>query len=399
MSLAACAPVSSGGGFLKSSLAYLDCAGRAIGSAGYTALTQPGSVISQLILAAITLFIAWQGIRMMFGRTPDMGDAVLAVAKIGLVLMLVTSWPAVRTLFAEPSFAGPAELAAQARVQGPMPIEDRLQRVDDGIVALTKWGTGKLDIRAGRTAEGQPAASEFAGIALADNLALGLGRLSFLVGALVSLGLLKLLSGIMIAALPIFAGLLLFDVSRSLFWGWLRLVFALFVASFAVPLVLTVELTLIEPWLARAIEQRSAFYATPSAPTELLAMSGSFLLILIGSMTLIARACLSIDLVGIAGRASARRRRAVEIEGAASQPSLHRTAAQGSTDMSRAERLAMTIGRLDQSPRTHIAQGAGSGRAAANDAILSEPGRAHDRTYRPRARQRTALSHARRNQA
>jgi hypothetical protein len=32
--------------------------GWAIGSTGYTALTEPGSVISQLILAAITLFIA-----------------------------------------------------------------------------------------------------------------------------------------------------------------------------------------------------------------------------------------------------------------------------------------------------------------------------------------------------
>src|SRR5688572_10917806 len=122
MSLAACAPVASGSGFLKSSIHYLDCAGLAVGSMGFTALTQPGSVISQLVLVAITLFIAFHGLKMMFGRMPDMGDALLAIAKIGIVLMLVTSWPAVRTLFAQPSFAGPAELAHETQIQGSSPL-------------------------------------------------------------------------------------------------------------------------------------------------------------------------------------------------------------------------------------------------------------------------------------
>lgn len=396
MSIAACAPVSSG--FLKSSLAYFDCAGQSIGSSGYIALTQPGSVISQLILAAVTLFISWQGIRMMFGRTPDMGDAVLAVAKIGLVLMLVTSWPAVRTLFAQPAFSGPTELAAQSQVQGPQALEDRLQRVDDGIVALTKWGTGKLDIRAGRTAEGQPAASEFTGIALTDNLALGLGRLSFLVGALMSLGLLKLLSGIMIAALPIFAGLLLFEASRSLFLGWLKLVFTLFVASFAVPLLLTAELTLIEPWLARALAQRSSFYATPGAPTELWAMTGSFLFILIGSIGLIARACLSVNLNAISTRLSAWGQQSAQEELPASRQAQLPAAADRSAGLSRAESLAMTISRLDQSPRNYAAQGGLPQRSADNDPVPDYPGRSQTRLSRQRARQRVALSHVRRNQ-
>lgn len=400
MSLAACAPISSGVGFLKSSLVYLDCAGKTIGSTGYTALTQPGSVISQIILTAITLFIAWHGIRMMFGRMPDMGDAVLAVAKIGLVLMLVTSWPAVRTLIADPSFAGPSELAAQTNIEGPLPLEDRLQRADDGIVALTSWGTGKLDIRAGRTADGQPAATAFTGIGLADNLALGIGRLCFLIGSLMSFGLLRLLVGAMISALPLFAGLLLFDSTRGLFLGWLRMMFALFVASFTVPLILTVELSLLEPWLARAIEQRSAFYATPSAPTELWAISGSFLLILIGSTALVAKMCFAVDFTKIAGRFDQWRQAEPMLQPAHSSTSIQPAIAQRTGHPSRAESLAQSLGRLDQSPRSSPIPGAiFHGRVVDNGTATIEVGGARPRANRQRAKQRMALSHVKRNQS
>ena len=295
MSVAACVPISSGSAFLRSTLDYLDCAGQQLGASGYQALAAPGSVIGQLILTTLTLFIAWHGFRMMFGRMPDMGTAVLAVAKIGLVLMLVSSWPAVRTLFYDTSFSGPSELQRPLNGTASLRIEDRLQRVDDGIVALTSWGTGKLDIRAGRTAEGQPAASSFSGIAMADNLALGAARLAYLVGILMTFGLLSLLAGVLIAALPLFAGFLLFDTGRSLFMGWLRMVFAVFVASFSIPLILTAELSLLEPWLSRVIAERGAFFATPSAPTELLAITGSFFLILLGSTALLIRLCFLAD--------------------------------------------------------------------------------------------------------
>lgn len=400
MSLADCAPVSSGVSFLKSSLVYLDCAGKAIGSTGYVALTQPGSVISQLILTAITLFIAWHGIRMMFGRMPEMGDVVLAVAKIGLVMMLVTSWPAVRTLIAEPSFAGPAELTAQTKIEGPLPLEDRLQRADDGIVALTSWGTGKLDIRAGRTGDGQPAATAFTGIALADNLAFGFGRLCFLVGSLMSFGLLRLLVGAMISALPIFAGFLLFDSTRGLFRGWLRMMFALFVASFTVPLILAVELSLLEPWLARAIEQRSAFYATPSAPTELWAISGSFLLILAASTALVVRTCFAVDFAAASGRFEQWRQSESVVQPVSNSVLLHQSDTRPAGAPSRAASLAASLSRIEQSPGSSAGAGTSiiSG-AVQRDITNIEAGRSRTGTNRQRARQRMALSQARRNQS
>lgn len=395
MSFAACAPVSTGSGFLKGALLYLDCSGRAVGEAGYIALAQPDSVVSRLILAAITLFIAWHGVRMMFGKAPDMADAVLAVAKIGLVLMLVTSWPAVRTLVAQPTQSGPTELAAHTRIEGSITLEDRLQRADDGIVALTKWGTGKLDIRAGRTAGGQPAASEFAGIAMTDNLALGFGRLAFLVSSLLSLGLLKLLTGVMISALPIFAGLLLFDASRGMFMGWLRLVFALFVAGFAVPMLLMVELSLLEPWLATTISQRSALLATPSAPTELLAIAASFLLILTGSMALIVRSCLALDFARIVSRIE-RLGRAEPAQQPAASPQAQSPLVQQAT-LSRAELLAHSLDRLARSTAQPALIAGPMPRQPDNDVRSFEVGRNSPGTGRRRARLRTTLSHARRD--
>jgi type IV secretion system protein VirB6 len=397
MSLSACAPVATGNGFLKSSLVYLDCAGRAIGSAGYTALAQPGSIVSQLILTAVTLFIAWHGIRLMSGQRPDVGEAVIAVAKIGLVLMLVASWPAVRTLVAEPSFSGPGELVRQTGIPGPTPLEDRLQRTDDGIVALTKWGTGKLDIRAGRTADGQPAASEFSGIALTDNLALGLGRLCFLVGTLLSIGLLKLLTGVMITALPIFAGLLLFETTRGIFVGWLRLIFALFVASIAIPLILTVELSLLEPWLARAIEQRTAYLATPSAPTELLAIASSFLLVLIGTLALVTKACFAIDLTGFAVRIGNSRAAGAGAEEPSTLREFQPASAGRKVSISRAETLAMTLARIEHGSRGSPLAG---GRLSKRSADIDQGDFDYHSAGRParrRAKHRVSLSHARRN--
>lgn len=397
MSLEACAPVPSGSGFLKGTLAYLDCAGQAIGSAGYTALSQSGSIMSQLLLTAVTLFIAWHGIRMMFGRMPAMSDAVLAAAKIGLVLMLATSWPAVQTLFADPAFTGPSELVTQTKIAA-LPLEDRLQQVDDGIVALTKWGTGKLDISAGTTADGQPAATEFTGIALTDNLALGLGRLCYLMGTIISIGLLKLLSGVMISALPIFAGLLLFESLQSFFWGWLRMMLALFVASFAIPLVLAAELTLIEPWLAGVIADRSATFATPSAPTELLAISGSFLLILVGALALIAKACFAVDFARVAVHLERWRQTGPLAEQPSRQVTRPMAMAEQRVELSRAEALSLTLGRFEQTGRgSPMLLGTGSGSLASAEISEINTGGERPNSARRRARQRVALSQFKRN--
>ena len=336
-----CQPIASGGQFLGSSLTWLDCAGRQLGAGGYQTLAAPGSPIFHVLLALLTLFIALIGLRLMFGRPFDIGDATLAAAKVGIVLMLATSWPAVRTLVYDTTVRGPGELILQLS-GAPLPLAERLQRVDSGIVALTSWGTGKLDIRAGRTADGQPAASAFTGMALSDNLALGGGRLLFLVGVLGSLGLVALAGGALIALLPLFAGFLLFDRTRGIFWGWARATFLIFVAGAVVPVILVIETAMLEPWLARVISERSAMLATPSAPIELLALSLTFFLIVGGSIFLISKACFSFDPVIIARHIGAQMTGVQSVDVQTRQASVPDRVAE-MAEPSRAARLGSTL--------------------------------------------------------
>jgi hypothetical protein len=129
-------------------------------------------------------------------------------------------------------------------------------------------------------------------------------------------------------------------------------------------------------------------------------MSGSFLLILIGSMALIARACLTVDLAVIAGRVGAWRQRSPAVEQAGFNAAARPAMAERAAGLSRAESLAMTISRHDHSPRSFAEQGLGvGGHTAGNDPATPAPLRGRAASSGQRARQRMALSHVRRNQA
>lgn len=284
-----CGAIGSGDRFLASTIEYLDCTGRTLGSAGYQSLaTAP--VIGSVLLAFLTLFIAVQGLRLMFGRPLDFGDATFAAAKIGFVLMLAVSWPAVQTLIHGTVIEGPRQLVE--RLEGGVErTPERMQRIDSGIVALTSWGTGKLDIRVGRTASGQPVGSAFTGEVTNESLGFSVGRLLFMTGVLLSLGTVSLSSGLLIALLPFFAGFLLFDQTRGLFFGWAKAMAFLFFAGVAAPAILIIQGNVMEPWLQRLIAERQQFLATPSAPIELIALSTLFLLLLGFSFWLLSRVC------------------------------------------------------------------------------------------------------------
>ena len=73
--------------------------------------------------------------------------------------------------------------------------------------------------------------------------------------------------------------------------GWRRGLVLGALGSLGITLLLAVEVAVMEPWLADALNRRSLGYATPSAPTELLALSLAFavasagLLVLLGKVT------------------------------------------------------------------------------------------------------------------
>lgn len=294
-----CGLVANGDRFLAATLDHLACAGSQLASAGYQSVAG-APFLNALLLTLLTLFVAFIGVRLMFKQGPDLGDATIASVKVGIVLMLAVSWPAVRTLAFDPIVKGPAQVLD--RLGGEEGVSARLQRIDDGVVALTSWGTGKLDIRVGRTASGEPAASAFSGEATNESLGFSVGRMIFLTGTLASLGGVLLASGLMIALLPLFAGFLLFDNTRGIFFGWAKSMAFLFIAGVVVPAILLVEANILEPWLAGAISERQQFLATPSAPIELVALTSTFALLLAFALWLSARLCFNSELIVVVRR-------------------------------------------------------------------------------------------------
>lgn len=292
--IGACPSVPTGPGFLTGLLGQVDCVSKVIAEQSFAFLAAPGGIGLIIMGIAVTLLVAWFGFRLMFGPTPSFGDATGNIIRIGVALAIATSWPAVSKVIASPILNGPAEVTAWA--SGSSPLEARLGQADDSIGALTSWGTGTKDLRSQRTASGDYAANEAATVSVADSLAFGGARVSFLVTAIAGIGIIGLLSAILIGFAPLFSAFLLFDRTRGIFAGWLRTLIGLLVAGAALRLILSLETIILGPWLAEAVRQRQSFLATPTAATELLAMTLAFGLIAAASLFIIIRTVVSLDI-------------------------------------------------------------------------------------------------------
>lgn len=284
-----CPAVSTGNQFLVESLAHLDCQAQTLGSFGFQALAAPGSPGAVVLTALLTLFVALYGIRLLFSPGDEPRDLVTAVLKVGIVLTIAVSWPAWRTLAYDTVLHGPTEVAS-AMMPETLPdptaqLPQRLQGIDNGIAALTALNTGR---QTGQIIAEGPA-SGFGQIALEDEAGLGWSRPIYLASTIGSLAVLRVAGGLLLALAPLVAGLLLFDPTRGLFAGWLRALVLVALGSLAQTVLLSVQLALMEPWLADTLGRRALGYATPTAPTELLALVAAFALATAGLLFIVAK--------------------------------------------------------------------------------------------------------------
>lgn len=290
----ACPPISTGQQFLSGTLDHIDCQAQALGSLGFQSLSAQGGSAQLVLTALLTIFVALYGLRLLVGQPLRGGDAIVAMLKVGIVLTLALSWPAYRTVVYDVVLHGPAELAAGLGAGDQLPgvaggLTGRLQAVDDEIVAFTALGTGRGQATVNQESAPSLTSDDFAGIALQDQSTFGWARIAFLAGTLAPLAALRLAAGLLLALAPIFAGLLLFEATRGLFAGWLRGLTLTALGSLGVTVVLSAELALIEPWLRGALQMRYATAPTPSAPTELLALTSAFALAALGMLAILAR--------------------------------------------------------------------------------------------------------------
>ncbi len=287
----ACPAIITGDSFLLRTLAHIDCQAQVIGSYGYLALGQPGSTASVLMTSLLTLFIALFGIRLLFGPPPGARDLVFDVLKIGIVLTLAFSWPAFRTVIYDVTLKGPVEIAttigtASGNARPGEGLAERLQRADNAIVRLTEVGAGR---NLGALIDSEAPGGTFESSALADDTAFGSARLLFLAGTIGTLALLRIAAGLLLALTPLVAGLYFFPWTRGLVAGWIKGLVLTMTGSIGAALVLSVELAIIEPWLADALKVRSLGYAIPAAPTELFAIMLAFAIVQLMMIWLLAR--------------------------------------------------------------------------------------------------------------
>ncbi|NCP12223.1 MAG: type IV secretion system protein [Sphingomonadales bacterium] len=284
-----CPAIITGDRFLLRVLAHIDCQTQNIGTFGYQSLAQPGSTAAILLTGLLTLFIALYGIRLLFGGRLGARDIVHDVLKVGIALTLAFSWPAFSVVVYDVVVKGPAEIAASfsppTLPDNRSGFADRLQSTDKAIVDLTAAGTGR---NTGALLSDEPAGS-FAGSAFEDYSGMGWARLAWLASVIGSLALLRLIAGLLLALAPLAAGMLLFDATRGLFAGWLRGLVLAMVGAIGATIVLGVELSILEPWLADALRLRALGYATPATPIELLAITLSFALVQAGMIWLLAK--------------------------------------------------------------------------------------------------------------
>jgi type IV secretion system protein VirB6 len=283
----ACPSPTTGSEFVVRVLAHLDCQAQTLGTFGFQALASPGSPAAAVLTGLLALFVALYAVRLLFSPGSEPRDLMNAVLKVGIVLTIAVSWPAWRVVAYDVVFYGPPDVAAII-MPSTMPhprssLPQRLQGIDQGIAALTVAGSGR------DTGLVTDQANGFRSIALADESGLGWARPIYLASTIGALGFLRIASGLLLALAPLMAGLLLFDFSRGIFGGWLRGLAFTALGSLGATIVLAVQVAVMEPWIADALNNRSLGYATPTMPTELLAISLAFAIALGGTLFLLAR--------------------------------------------------------------------------------------------------------------
>jgi type IV secretion system protein VirB6 len=242
-----CAP-SAADRFVSRLLADADCQAFGLVERGYAALAQPGGTLSTALTGMLVIAVAFFGYRLLLGRGVLLSDAVGLTVKIGIVLLIATSWQAWQSLAYDGLARAPTEVASEVLVGigAPPPLQSLEKALDDVAAA----GVGYRS-RAGIASPwvGGPAAA-----AMTLNVSAVLLTLST-VGILVAA---RVVLAILLAVAPAMAGLLLFNGTRGMAQAWLGAMAAAALAPMFVLLVTAVEFAILSPMIARLLAEQAA---------------------------------------------------------------------------------------------------------------------------------------------
>ena len=262
--------------------AYLDCQARSIGESGFQAVAG-GLVATSLLSGLVTVFIALIGYRMVLGHVPDLRDGVSWTVRLGVVLALVTSWPAFQTLFYRVAVDGPGEAAALVLPKSGLPSQDLALRVQ---LAYDTIRLGLADVPVAQA--GPPGSSGVTAPVTTQTSQFQTplpNTASMLVISTIGLaGSLRLGIGFLLSVAPLAILGLLFEGTRGLFNGWLRALAALILAVLGVTIATAIDIILVESELASLQQFRllgTTATVDPQALTTIVMLFGLVMLVVV----------------------------------------------------------------------------------------------------------------------
>lgn len=235
--MADCTAINPAAGSAETMIHTVDCYIQSNVQTGYANLLGPGSVFSYALTIALTVYVAFVGYRLIFGRsTLSISEMMPRMVMIGAVLALTSNWATYQVLVYDVLTDGPQEIVrsinpAAGKAGGVTERVDVLSgkmvdiadawsefdaRPDQAIAADLPLESGIIPVSAsGITAFVAPKDSLGPNMLLLSALMLVLASAGVLVVAKIILGLLLLIG-------PIFAVLALFASTRGLTLGWGR---------------------------------------------------------------------------------------------------------------------------------------------------------------------------------
>ena len=242
-----CAPALSDK-FAERLLADTDCQAFGMVERGYAALAQPGGTISTGLTGLMVIAVAFFGYRLLLGRGIALRDALDLTVKLGVVLVLATSWEAWQAIAYHGIAQVPTQVAGEMLTGiGSQPPLDSLQQTLD---ALADAAVG-YRTRAGIASPlvGGPAAA--AAVLNLSALILTLSTVGLLVAA-------RVVQAILLAIAPAMAGMLLFDATRGMAQGWIGAIIGAALAPLFVLLVAAIEFAILTPMIQRLLAEQAA---------------------------------------------------------------------------------------------------------------------------------------------
>jgi type IV secretion system protein VirB6 len=247
--------------YVSAVITFADCRTLSLGESVYRAMGA-GTPFGGALTGLLTIFVALIGYRMLLGSMLSLRDGVLLALRLGVVLTLATQWPAYKTLVFDVVTGAPGELAASASGGSsgdllPGAIAARIDGVSAAIADLISPATQSVPVPAQpaqtQPQPGQPApttqvsAAPLAGtLPQAAYFPLELANTALVVSALGGLLSVSATMALMLALGPLFIASLLFAWTRGLFVAWLRVLLGAMLGTIAVPLVLALDLGIVE---------------------------------------------------------------------------------------------------------------------------------------------------------